>query len=186
MARPVEPSLGASQAYLIARRPLDDRITLAGRLTSALAGGRARQAEAAVGIGLKPLPSLPLEIVAERRVALSAGGRDAWQLRATAGGQVERGGWRLEGFGQAGVVGARAHDLFADGEARVSRPLRNRVRVGALISGAAQPGVARVDVGPQLRVDLPARTALLASYRVRVAGNAAPRSGPAITMAASF
>lgn len=186
VARPVEPSLGGSQAYLIARWSLGERIVLTGRLTTALSNGRARQAEGSIGVGLKPVRSVPFEVVAERRMALSAGGRDAWQLRAVGGGQLERGGWRLESYGQAGVAGARSRDLFADGEARLSRPLIGPVRAGALIAGAAQPGAARIDVGPQLRVDLPGRTALLASYRVRVAGNAAPSSGPALTLAASF
>ncbi len=186
VARPVEPSLGGSQAYLIARRPLGDRMTLTGRLTTALSDGRARQAEAAVGVGLRPARSIPFEFVAERRVALSTGGRNAWQLRAIGGGQLERDGWRLESYGQAGVAGARSRDLFADGEARVSRPLLGPLRAGALVAGAAQPGAARIDVGPQLRVDLPGRTALLTSYRLRVAGNAAPSSGPAVTLAASF
>ena len=130
---------------------------------------------------------MPVEVVAERRVALSDGGRDAWQLRAVGGGQVERGGWRLESYGQAGVVGTRSRDLFADGQLRASRPLVGPVRAGGIVAGAAQPGAARVDVGPQLRVDLPgAPVAVLVDYRVRVAGNAAPASGPSVTLAASF
>lgn len=182
----MEPSLGGSQVYLNARHPVSDRLALTGRLTAALADGRARQAEAALGVGLRPVRSVPIEVVAERRVALSSDGRDAWQLRGVGGGQVERAGWKLEGYGQAGVAGAHSRDLFADGEARVSRALFGSLRAGALVAGAAQPGAARVDMGPHLRIDLPGRTALLASYRVRVAGNAAPGSGPAITLAASF
>ena len=189
LADAVEPTLGGSQALLSARRALTDRVALTGRLTSALASGRDRQAEVALGLGVQPLRAVPVEIVAERRVALSSGGRDAWQLRAVGGGQVERGGWRLESYGQTGVVGTRARDLFADGQLRASRPLFGPLRAGGIVAGAAQPGAARLDVGPQLRLDLPlggAPLAVLVDYRVRVAGNAAPASGPSVTLAVSY
>ena len=54
---------------------------------------------------------------------------------------------------------------------------------------AAQPGVERLDLGPRVALGLPlGRTAatLAAEWRVRVAGDAAPRSGLAITLAADF
>ena len=152
-------------------------------------GGRPRQSEAAVGVGVHPLSGVPVELVAERRVALSDDGRDAWQLRAVGGTSVERGGWRLEGYGQAGVVGARSRDLFADAQLRVSHTVAGPVRLGAIAAGAAQPGAARLDVGPQMRVDLKAGSmplAILVDYRVRVAGSAAPGNGPALTLATNF
>ena len=183
----VEPTLGGSQALIAGRRALGERLAVTGRLTSALSDGRARQAEVAVGVGVRPMRSVPVELVGERRVALSDGGRDAWQLRAVGGVQVERGGWRLESYGQAGVVGTRSRDLFADGQLRVSRPLVGPIRGGGIVAGAAQPGASRVDVGPQFRVDVPGgRAAVLVDYRLRVAGNAAPASGPSVTLAASF
>ena len=190
LADPVEPTLGGSQALVSARYSLTPRVAVTGRLVSALEGsGRPRQSEAAVGVGVRPVSGLPVELVAERRVALSDDGRDAWQLRAVGGASIERSGWRLEGYGQAGVVGARSQDLFADAQLRVSRTIVGPVRLGAIAAGAAQPGAARLDVGPQVRVDLRAGSmplALLADYRVRVAGSAAPGSGPALTLATSF
>lgn len=189
-ADPVEPTLGGSQALVSARYSVVPRVAITGRLVSAIeGGGRPRQSEAAVGIGVRPLSAFSVELVAERRIALSDDGRDAWQLRAVGGTSVERGGWRLESYGQAGVVGMRTRDLFADGQVRVSHPIMGPVRLGAIAAGAAQPGAARLDVGPQLRVDVGAGSvplALLLDYRVRVAGQSAPGSGPALTLATSF
>lgn len=187
--QPVEPGLGGSQAIVSARAPLNGQLAISARAVAALTNGQVRQTELAVGLGVRPLRSVPVEVVAERRIALSKDGRDAWQLRAIGGGQWESGGWRLEGYGQAGVVGTRSRDLFGDGEVRLSRPLAGPLRAGVLMAGAAQPRVSRLDVGPVLRADLPAGSTpvtVLASYRVRIAGNAAPGSGPALTLAASF
>ena len=59
----------------------------------------------------------------------------------------------------------------------------------ALQAGAVQPGAARVDVGPRLTLRLPqvgegGRIAL--DWRQRVAGDAHPESGLALTLAADF
>ena len=68
-------------------------------------------------------------------------------------------------------------------------PLRD-VRLGAGAWAGGQEGAVRLDVGP--RVSLPldlghgvsSRIAL--DWRLRVAGNARPESGPALTIASSF
>ena len=91
-------------------------------------------------------------------------------------------------YGQAGIVGLRARDLFVDGSVRVSAPV-GPVEVGAGAWGAAQPGAARLDVGPAsptgCRCAAPT-VRLEADWRFRVAGDAAPGSGPALTLAADF
>ena len=189
LRRPLEPGLGGSQAILGVRLPLARPLSATARLTSALDGGSVRQAEVALGLAARPVARLPIELVAERRVALSRDGRDAWQLRAAGGAAVERGGWRLDGYGQGGVVGLARRDLFADGQVRLSRSVAGPVRLGAVVAGAAQPGARRLDAGPHLRVDLAAgerAISLVADYRLRVGGNAAPASGPALTLATSF
>ena len=63
------------------------------------------------------------------------------------------------------------------------------LRLGALAVGAAQPGAARVDVGPRLTLRLPqvgegSRIAL--DWRQRIAGDARPASGLALTLASDF
>ena len=55
--------------------------------------------------------------------------------------------------------------------------------------GGAQPGVERVDIGPEMQIrsplpNIPARIAV--EWRERIAGRAAPSSGLAITLAADF
>lgn len=188
-ARPLEPSLGGSQAYAAVRVPVAQNAAIVARLTGALGDAKVRQGEAAVGISVQPASGLPVQLVAERRVALSEDGRNAWQVRAVGGASMERSGWRLDGYGQAGVVGVRSPQAFADGQVRLSTALVGPVRAGALAAGAIQPGAARLDIGPQVRVDLPVSgvpLAILADYRVRVAGEAAPGSGPSLTLAASF
>jgi len=86
------------------------------------------------------------------------------------------------------MVGLRSRDLFVDGAARLSRRI-GAVEVGGGAWGAAQPGASRLDAGPSLSWRLPVRDAnlrLQADWRFRIAGDAAPRSGPALTLAADF
>jgi hypothetical protein len=66
---------------------------------------------------------------------------------------------------------------------------RARLGFGAAAWGAAQPGIARVDVGPQAVLHLPlgpAGARLSAEYRFRVAGKARPANGISITLGADF
>jgi hypothetical protein len=86
------------------------------------------------------------------------------------------------------VVGARSRDLFADAAIRVSAPV-GPVEIGAGAWGAAQPGATRLDAGPILAYRLPMRgvpVRIEAGWRFRLAGDAAPRSGPALTLGADF
>ena len=84
--------------------------------------------------------------------------------------------------------GVQSRDLFADGALRLARRI-GPVEIGAGAWGAAQPGAARLDAGPSLSWRLPVAGAALrlqADWRFRIAGDAAPRSGPALTLAADF
>lgn len=63
------------------------------------------------------------------------------------------------------------------------------VTAGAGVWGGAQEGSSRLDVGPSAAVSFrlgQARARLAADYRFRVAGEAAPASGPALTLSAGF
>jgi hypothetical protein len=183
-------TLGGSQAgarigYLLNRggaRPL----SIAARL-SAPAGDR-RAAEAALGLEWRPIPRLPVRLAAERRQGLGSRGRSAFALGAHGGVSGARlpGGFRLDAYGQAGVVGARSRDLYADGAARVTLPA-GRFDVGAGLSGGAQPGTARLDAGPVVALRVPAaRLRVSAEWRFRIAGDARPGSGPALTIGTDF
>lgn len=151
---------------------------------------RPRGAEAAAGLDWQPSGKLPVHLLAERREALGEEGRSAFGLTAYGGvDDVRLGRLRIDAYGQAGVVGARSRDLFADGAARLSLPLGRSAKVGVGTWGAAQPAVERLDVGPQASIRLPVAgrsVTLAADWRFRIAGNAKPGSGPSLTLATDF
>lgn len=186
-------TLGGSQSGLRlsyrlngdASRPL----ALSARLYMPLA--RRAGAEAALGLDWRPLRSLPVHLLAERRQALGGEGRSAFAL-SLHGGVAERplpGGFRLDAYGQLGLVGARSRDLFADAAARISLPAAGRVSLGAGVWGGAQPGAARLDAGPHASIRLPLAgesLRLSAEYRFRIAGDASPGSGPVLSLGSDF
>lgn len=147
-------------------------------------------AEAALGLDWKPMAAIPLHLAAERRQRLGREGRSAFGLAAYGGvSDVGLGGFRLDAYAQAGIVGTRSRDLFADGAARLSLAVGPRLKLGAGLWAAAQPGAERLDLGPQASLRLPVggtSVTFLADWRLRVAGSARPGSGPALTMAAEF
>jgi hypothetical protein len=147
-------------------------------------------AEAALGVDWKPLRRLPVHLLAERRQALGPDGRSAFAVTLYGGvSDSPAGPFRIDAYAQAGIVGARSRDGFADGSLRVSLPLGGRIRFGAGAWAAAQPGLARLDLGPQAALRLPVAgrsVTLAADWRVRVAGNAEPGSGPTLTLATDF
>lgn len=189
---PVAPggTLGGSQAGLrlawrINRDPARP-LALSARLYTPL--GRRSGAEAGVGLDWRPLARLPVHILAERRVALGDGARSAFALTLYGGigGRPLRGGLRLDAYAQAGAVGARSRDLFADAAARVTAPVGG-LDLGAGLWGGAQPGAARLDAGPHVSLRLPGeRLRLSAEWRVRIAGDAGPGTGPVLTLGSDF
>lgn len=184
-------TLGGSQAgvRLLYRLTGDNGpfIRLGGRIYAPLR--RVAGAEAAAGIDWQPVRGLPLFLLAERRQALGDEGRSAFSLTLYGGGSAELPlGIRLDGYAQTGVVGLRSRDPFIDAAVQLRRPI-GPVEIGAAAWGAAQPGAARLDLGPQISVRLPAQRANLrvsADWRVRIAGDAAPGSGPALTLGVDF
>jgi hypothetical protein len=63
------------------------------------------------------------------------------------------------------------------------------VSAGAGVWGGAQKGAARLDIGPTAAASFrlgESRGRVAADYRFRVAGEAEPRSGPALTLSAGF
>lgn len=186
-------ALGGSQAAARLTYRLNDgpavRTALAARVYAPL---HAKGAEAAAGIDWYPLPKVALRLSAERRVALDHAGRNAWSAYAAGGAYLERHGWVLDGYGQAGVVGMHRRDLFVDGAIRAGRKIAlgaPALVLGAGLWGAAQPGAERIDVGPRAALTLPvaghAVTAALEG-RFRAAGRASPGSGAALTVGVDF
>lgn len=187
--------LGGSQAGVRASYGLtaDRAIAVAARLSGPLSDTSGR--ELAVGMEWQPVKRLPVRLLAERRVSLGRGERDAFAFGMFGGVDGVRlpADFRLDGYGQAGVVGLSRRDAYADGAVRVERPVGRlgpvSVAAGAGLWGAAQPGVFRIDIGPQIIMRIPAGVTMLRvglDWRQRVAGNARLGSGPALSVGADF
>lgn len=184
--------LGGAQGGFRLSYALDGarRLSLTARLSSAL---HVPQREAALGLAWKPTAA-PVTLVAEQRFGL-AGERGGPTLGVIAGLNPTpiAAGFRLEAYGQAGAVKRGGLDKFADGAMRLARPVAAwwpvRLDVGAGAWGGAQPGAARLDLGPSASLALPAagrQLRLTLDWRQRVAGSARPGSGPALSLGTDF
>ena len=180
-------TLGGSQVG--ARLTYHFSPSLAASLRSSSSVGGVRYAEVAAGVRWKPLASVPVALNFERRQALNRwGGRDAFALFAE-GGLYQTpvfGLANLDLYAQGGVVGLENRDLFFDGAATFTRPVWKRFSAGLGVWGGAQPGLYRIDAGPRLSYDVGRGIRLHADYRQRLAGEAMPASGPALTIAGDF
>ena len=174
----------------LARRPIE----LFARASAAQGDQGVDQAslQGALGVGWRPFARLPLTISAERLFKLGDGARDDWAARIAGGAATRWRGLDLAGYGEAGVVGKRP-DWFAGAQFTAERRgIWREVRwaAGAGIWGAAQDAgvrVTRVDAGPLIRLAHPKTPVTVQiDYRLNVAGNAAPGSGPAVTVSGAF
>ena len=180
-------SLGASQAgarltYYFTRQ-------IAATLRSSSDVGR-RGGEVAAGVRIQPLAGIPVWIDAERRqrVGRYGGGRSAFALFFE-GGVYDRSmplHFLLDAYLQGGVVGLRKRERFIDGGLTFTRPVYKQFSAGLGVWGGAQPGVYRVDAGPRVTVRVRNNLRVHLDWRQRLAGNALPGSGPAITLAGDF
>jgi hypothetical protein len=185
-------TLGGSQAgaRLTYRINRDPRRPLALSARAYVPLDRPEGAEAALGVDWRPVAGLQVHLLAERRQRIGREGRSDFALSLYAGGEQRLLADRLhiEAYGQAGLVGLKERDPFADGSLRAS--LRaGPAQAGVGLWGGAQPGAARLDVGPQASARMTARGVGLrasAEWRFRIAGDAAPGSGPAFTLTAGF
>jgi hypothetical protein len=182
--------LGGSQIGMrLFYAPRSEPLAITARVSTAINAPNGR--EAAVGIALR---GRHVGLIAEHRFSLDKGGRDAPAVFAYGGvSDVKVGGLKLDGYVQTGVVGIKEPAAFVDGAVRVEREILKAesasLAVGAGAWGGAQKGAARIDVGPQIvaRVAV-AQTNLRVSaeWRQRVAGDAAPASGPSVTVGFDF
>ena len=192
-----EPSYGRSQVGAVIRYRLADggvRPQAYLRASAAVAGPR--EQEAAVGLSARPLRGVPIRVAAEARLTETPRGT---QVRPAIFAVTEVSQMRLpvgvrgEAYVQAGYVGGDFATAFVDGQARLERQVarvgESELTGGAGVWGAAQKGAARLDVGPTAGLSFrlgEARGRVAADYRVRVAGDAQPASGPALTVSAGF
>lgn len=190
---------GGSQSAIITNVPLlrfgadanATRLALTGRL--AVAHGLPRERELAAGLKWRPSLNIPVTVSAERRFRQDR--PDAFAL-FIAGGQSELRlpmKFRLDGYGQAGMVSGKSGGAFVDAMLQARRPIGHigpaLLSAGAGAWAGGQDKVLRVDIGPSISADMPvagARFRLEASWRLRVAGNADPGNGPGIALSTSF
>ncbi len=190
---------GASQAGLVVRYRLAPgaatQPALFVRATSALKSPRGE--ELAAGLSLRPVKGVPVIASAELRAARTVDGNIA--LRPAAGLVSEFSALHLpleieaETYVAAGFVAGRGATPFIDGQTRLERRAARlgpaELRIGGGAWGGAQRGAQRLDVGPAATFALPVGKGgvrLRADWRFRVAGAAAPASGPALTLSAGF
>ena len=182
-------TLGGSQAGARLTYHVSPMLAASLRSSSPVGGG-ARGGEIAAGVRFTPFRSIPVSLTAERRQAIGStgGGRSAFALFLE-GGLYQRPiawGFDLDAYAQGGVVGIRRRDLFADGGFTLTRPLFGRYSAGFGMWGGVQPGLYRVDAGPRVSMRVRNNMRVHLDWRQRVAGNAEPGSGPAVTLAADF
>lgn len=191
-------SYGQSQAGAVIRYHLAPssafRPTAYLRASQAL--GTERETEAALGFAARPIPGVPLSTAAELRATHTAG-RTSPRPAVFAVTELPPAhlpfGITGEAYAQAGYVWGDYETAFVDGEMRAERPLMRlgpgELRVGGGVWGGAQKGAARFDVGPSATLALkigqaPSRVSM--DWRFRIAGDANPASGPALTLSAGF
>lgn len=190
-AAPGAGQIGGSQYGIRLRHPLDRRARIAayGRIAGPV---RARGAEAALGIEWQPFRA-NLRLAAEQRIGLDGGGGGPG-IGMVAG--VDRrllAAFRLEAYGQSGILARTRVEPYADGALRITRPAatgrRTSLAIGIGAWGAAQRDAQRLDIGPSLVAELPigaAHARLALDWRQRIAGGARPGSGVALTLGSDF
>lgn len=191
-------SYGASQAGAVVRYRLAPasprRPALYLRATASVEAPRGE--EAALGLAIRPVPRLPVVLAGELR-ATQQGGGTALRPAVSLVTELDRFqlplGSQAEVYAQAGYVGGRGATAYVDAQARIERKVATvgpvELRAGAGAWAGAQQGASRLDVGPTAGVDFPlagGQGRIAADWRLRVAGNARPRSGPALTLSAGF
>ena len=165
------------------------------RATGAL--GSVSEQDLAAGLSVKPVASLPLSLHGEARLSRFADGSTEVRPAAFITAGMERSdlplGLAARGYGQAGYVGGKFATPFADGMLVVDRQVARfdlgNLRAGAGVWGGAQKGARRLDLGPSANIsvrigEVPARVSF--DYRFRVAGDAQPGSGAALTVSTGF
>lgn len=185
--------LGAILAFRLAPRDARDP-TVYSRASKALVSGG--ETEVAAGGRVRPLPGLPVTAHAELRVTDHAAGidlRPAVFLSAGTDSTPLPLKIRASGYAQLGAVGGKFATAFVDGAAQLQTRLLTddlgNLDAGIGAWGGAQKGAARLDLGPtaSARFSLgDAQARVSADWRLRVAGNAEPANGAAITLSTGF
>lgn len=192
------PFYGASQYGVVVRRTFGSaphpRAFAYMRMTGAT---EVLDRQIALGLGARPLRGVPVAVLAEGRLQQDLYGvhvRPAAAVVSEVPPVALPLGLTGEVYAQAGWVGGRGATPFFDAQAvvdrRVVRAWRGaEVRLGAGAWSGGQKGAVRLDLGPRASIRTRIKgwpVQVSADYRFRVAGQAAPGSGPAVTLSTGF
>lgn len=194
----LQPSYGASQAGGVVRFRLSQQgrhspqIHLRATQTLVSRG----ESEVAVGASVRPVAKLGLRAHGELRASRRPGNveiRPAAFVTTEFPAEELPLGVRGTFYAQGGYVGGDFSTFFADGQmgadTSVARFDLGDLRVGGGAWGGVQEDAARLDIGPTASISLekgPVPARLSVDYRVRVAGDAEPGSGVAVTLTTGF
>ena len=196
---PTRATYGASQLGAVLRYRLavdgGHRPTAYLRGTAALI--RPNDREMATGVSVRPIPGVPLTVAAEVRAGeINSMTRVRPAIMAVSELMPQKLPLGLlgEAYAQAGYVGGAGATAFVDGQLRIDRAVARvggaELRLGAGAWGGAQKDASRFDLGPAANLGVSVNDAVFArvmvDWRIRVAGNAVPESGPALTLSAGF
>ncbi|MGB5484101.1 hypothetical protein [Parasphingorhabdus sp.] len=188
---------GGSQIGAILSQPIlateGSDLAVYGRFAAAVAP--LAQEEIALGVRLHPIQNLPFSVHAEHRFSAGSDGNRGSALYVAGGTGpdhiVEK--VALETYAQTGYVLGDNETYFFDGSATLQRLIsesdQKKLSVGAGVWAGGQRNIARLDVGPRADFIVPLGTGsarMAVDWRVRVAGNARPKSGMAITVSTGF
>lgn len=198
------PSYGASQAGAILRyRPLGNGRLAPEFFARASSALQTSQHILAFGASVQPFGFVPARLSLEYRRALGDDGRSGLAA-GLAGGFSEDalpGQVKLDGYGQFGVVGTKRPDYFFDLQMVATKTVAQTSDYALALGGGIWAGgqsdalsvnnalTYRVDAGPRAALNLPIDqgfASLAVDWRQRVAGNASPDSGMALTLATDF
>ncbi|MBW4330645.1 hypothetical protein KY084_07110 [Stakelama sp. CBK3Z-3] len=186
------PSLGGSQAGFRAAYTLDTehRLSASLRVAAPLAMDGA---ELMAGIAWQPFDA-PVTVLAEERFGLDhQGSAPSLTLVGGQGPEPVAPGVDMESYGEIGAIARDRIDYFAGASLRLSHKIARvagqSIRIGTGAWGGIQRGAKRLDIGPSLSSDVAlagGNARLSIEWRQRVAGNAAPGSGLALTLGTDF
>lgn len=190
---------GGSQSGLIATYALSRFGTDPGKprlailLRGAIAHDNPAEREVALGLRWRPVRQIPVSLSVERRFRHAR--EDAYSAYVAGGVSEQRlpFDFRLDTFAQAGFVSNRGGGLFFDASTRADRHVASMgavpISAGLGLWAGGQEDVFRVDAGPSITGKIPVADTQLrisADWRFRIAGDARPASGPALTLSTAF
>jgi hypothetical protein len=180
---------GGQSGFVATRRLGADNVHL--MLRGAIAHSNSSERELAAGLRLFADQARSVSLSLERRFRNDAPDAFAAYIAAGRSDIAMPLAFRLDAYAQAGVVAGRTTTAFFDLTMRARRalPMAETVKVGGGLWAGGQDDAARFDIGPTISTEIMLGAQPLridADWRFRIAGEARPASGPALTLSTAF